>query len=267
MAKFPVKTRASFINRQNTRVPPEAAYAVRELGRLPYRVMTAGPGPVPQTNSSVGDALLGLHERIDPARALGGYVGAALMGLGQRIPPQEIATTSAMRRGRPVRAYHGTGRQNRFDEFSTESAANLEQGVFFTSDPNAARQYGMMSDTKGRIPVGRNIPVKLEMTPKNTAVVDLKQILPQKRGRRQNVGWYNPKIVNTAIDAAKKKGKDFVVIRGMDDVGGSVEQIIAIQKSGKVKHARRGNVMYSTIAGGAGATVGAKELKTLAEDE
>lgn len=151
----------------------------------------------------------------------------------------------------PIRAYHGTQR----DYGTSEDFAKFripyhdEPGVFFSTDPTTASMYaGATEHPTGFLGKG---PLKLtpprggsvypvDITPSNSAVVDFKEIAGQPM-------MYKSRYVQTAIDAAKKANKDFVIMRNMVDVGGTHDQIIAIKPAGKVKSALTGETMLGLV--------------------
>jgi len=140
--------------------------------------------------------------------------------------------------GGAVRAYHGTSARP-FDRFELPGQKPglpyQERGVFFTPNKQMASQFG-----------NRTIPVDIAMTPKNSVTVDLAKIAGKEVP-------YSAKVVSTAINSARKNGKDFIVLKGMRDAegaySGAADQIIAVRPAGKVKNAATGATMFSGLLG------------------
>lgn len=149
--------------------------------------------------------------------------------------------------GGSIRAYHGsTAGPVRPGERFNFPGNSSEKGVFFTPDARAASQYGGYSPAAKNFqerqePGGKIFPVNIDA--KNSATIDLKAI----SGKPQH---YQTKIVQTAIDAARAANKDFVVIRNMNDLGGTPEQIIAIRPAGKVSSAITGETLFGLMGAG-----------------
>jgi spermidine/putrescine-binding protein len=138
------------------------------------------------------------------------------------------------RGGGTVRAYHGT-KAPQFERFDLSKARDPgERGVFFTPDKAAAESYGKVGKPGGNRN-SRAIPV--DITLKNTAIVDFAKL------NQGNPVPYGDQI-SRAIRAAKGKKKDFLIVRGVDDIGGPVDQIIALNPKGLVKNAITGGTMF-----------------------
>jgi hypothetical protein len=77
---------------------------------------------------------------------------------------------------------------------------------------------------------------------KNAAFVDFARL---NRGAPVDYG----SNISKAMRAAREKGKDFVIVRGVDDIGGPVDQIIALNPKGLVKNAKTGSTVFGGLLG------------------
>jgi hypothetical protein len=143
----------------------------------------------------------------------------------------EGARSRAAGGGRNVRAYHGTDRQ--FERFELPNR-RMERGIFMTPDQSVAARYS------GRPGEGRTIPLDVNLT--NAARVDF--------GKAFGSTKFDPNHLTRAMELARKKGKDFLVVENISDLGGPQTQIIALNPAGKVKHAQTGKTMFGMGGGG-----------------
>ena len=150
-----------------------------------------------------------------------------------------------------LRAYHGTTEGPVVKQVSPDATIfpkfrlpeqRSEKGVFFTPDPETASRYAGYSPTDQPYHGSKVFPVDLDMS--NSVTVDLKKLGVPAESR-----WYDPRIVQTAIETAKQNNRDFVVIKGMKDIGGEADQIIAVRPSGKVRSALTGETLFGMLAG------------------
>jgi hypothetical protein len=129
-----------------------------------------------------------------------------------------------------IRAYHGTDKQ--FDRFELPNR-RMERGVFMTPDKSVAARYS------GRPGQGRTIPLDVSLT--NAARVDY--------GKAFGSTKFDPTNLTRAMELARKKGKDFLVVENISDLGGPQTQIIGLRPAGKVKNAATGATMFSGLLG------------------
>lgn len=225
---------------------------LRSAFLAPANAMMAQP---PKANLG-GGLLERLHNAIDPVQAMGGYGSLAAMALppGAKSPTANYPTM--------VRAYHGT-RQQIPERFDLRYAGN-ERGVFFTPDPETASRYAGYRQPHVAPKYDENfrganvIPVDIDL--KNAALIDVRK-LARNKGKTE---LYDGENIRKAISAARSHKKDFVVVRGIDDVGGSADQIIALNPKGRVKNAITGETMFG-MAGTAG--LGALLARALLNDK
>jgi hypothetical protein len=141
------------------------------------------------------------------------------------------------RGGATVRAYHGTTAEpfQRFDLNRAGSGEGYksERGVFMTPNKAVASKYGEPADG------GRVIP--LDVTLKNAARVDWQKAFGPE-------SYSHPKM-KKAMDLARKKDKDFLIVDNVIDQGGLQQQIIALNPKGLVKNAKTGGTMFGLLGG------------------
>jgi hypothetical protein len=151
--------------------------------------------------------------------------------------PTEGAVAPVGGGGRTIRGYHGT--DAKFDKFELHRADPREKGVFFSPREDVAKSYG------------RNV-VPVDINLKNAAVVDVSKFYGRPRDFNTNVnpeGAPYQNIISRSIEAARRKKKDFVIIRNVDDTGGVQDQIVALSPKGLVKNAKTGQTMFGMAAG------------------
>jgi len=203
---------------------------------IPARAYFAQSPEPPKTNSLLGDMLLKAHGLIDPVNSFGGYGGLLGMALPMGSAPKAALPEL------PLRAYHGTKAD--FATFDLNRAKPFEPGVFFSPDPETASLYAGYSDSpwvsQSQFKGAKVVPVDIDL--KNAAIVDYRKL---NSGKTTN---YGPAKVRDAIMLARKKGKDFVILRGLEDTGGTHDQIVALNPKGRVRNALTGETMF----GGAG---------------
>ena len=185
-----------------------------------------------------GDAYKGNLDPMSPEAATRG------MDLAMSAPMAGLAAKPVAGLGSNVRAYHGTNRA--FDRFALDKADAYERGVFFSDNPELAAQFASPSG-------GRVIPTDIDLS--NSVTVDLRKIAGKEVP-------YAPSIVSTAINEARKAGKDAVIIKGMRETefesldvnletgtpvrsAGQGDQIIMLEPKGKVKNAITGETMFA----------------------
>jgi hypothetical protein len=147
--------------------------------------------------------------------------------------PTEGAIPYAGGGGRTIRAYHGTMTREPFSKFDLDKATNpKERGLFMTPSKAVAERYNQSGK-------GQTIP--LDVTLKNAARVDYAKAF--------GTDMYSTKKMSKAIDLARKKGKDFLIVDNIIDMGGPQQQIIALNPRGLVKNAKTGSTMFGMAAG------------------
>jgi hypothetical protein len=142
--------------------------------------------------------------------------------------------------GRMRRLYHGTESEAPFKQFDLGRAR--EGAVFMTPHKAVAENYRGGPDGQ----FGRTIPLDVNLS--NAARVDWSKITTTGKD------IYNHKDMKRAVDAAKRHGKDFLIIDNIRDWGKGSEleaqtQILALRPSGKVKNAATGGTMLSGLLG------------------
>lgn len=157
-----------------------------------------------------------------------------------------------------MRLYHGTTEAPKFaaPHLSPEKARfhnpleakSSERGVFMTPDAETAGQYaGFGTNAYGK-PVegfagGSVIPLDVDL--KSVATLDWNKVV--EKGLARGPSYFDDKAgsVHKAIEKARAAGKDFLVIKNMQDVGGAYDQVIALRPAGKVRNALTGETMFA----------------------
>lgn len=178
------------------------------------------------------------------------------------------------RGGGTVRAYHGTASKpyvptksggytetpppsGEIEKFGRPGDYSNEPAVFFTPRPDVASAYaGDMRYSPG----SRVFPVDISL--KNAAQVDASK-LP---GRGDYFALSEGNYLKRAIDLAKERGKDVLIVRNMRDVGTNEpqDQILALHPAGHVKSAITKEVLFG-LGGGLAASplLSDEELKKM----
>ncbi len=200
---------------------------------------------------SIIEALMGLSGRGGTEGARG-YPGGA-------NPPDMLARMAQEhleRAAPPIRAYHGTREGPGEGETFKIPERDFEQGVFFTPDPKTASDYAWGAEPypPAYMTGGKVYPVNIHAS--NSAIFDMMKLPEPQR-------YYDSERVDTAMKSARDAGKDFLIIKNMEDVGGAHDQIIALRPSGKVKSAITGQALYGAL--GALMGMGRKESANATE--
>jgi hypothetical protein len=106
-----------------------------------------------------------------------------------------------------VPLYKGGGSNLYRESMPDPSTKHLERGLFFSHDPEVAEKYG-----------SAGVPLQYVSRATKAAEVNWKDVAGSQ--------WYEDAPMHSLIEAARQKGYDMVVVKGLRDIGGMQDQYV-----------------------------------------